>query len=196
MKKLSQINEGFLSKTLSRVKSGEERLEDRIESNIDEFEEIDLGFPFVFADRNLVINGEDKFTWEDFESYRSYIEMQGWRLPNFEELPKCFFRSRYPDRLHDYITYKYDKGKVYFESKKGIDVLEIYIDNPYGQDFWCDWIPEFDNVENKIKRGVDSQNARGWGVASWRYVQGNNPVDFNNYNKMKKLSIRLIKDKK
>ena len=58
MRKLSQINEGLWSKGIERSKTDNERIEDKIDSNIDKQKTVDLGFPFLIADNDFKIKDE------------------------------------------------------------------------------------------------------------------------------------------
>lgn len=87
MKKLSQINEGFLSKTINRSKTGEARIEDRIDSNISDLKEVDFGLSFVFADKDLLIDGKCIIKYDIIKEHLNGVfKSTGWRLPNMDEL--------------------------------------------------------------------------------------------------------------
>ena len=60
------ITEGFLSKTLSRVKSGEERIEDKINSNIDKLKGIDIGLPFLISDDFFETIDKEKISFDEY----------------------------------------------------------------------------------------------------------------------------------
>ena len=88
MKKLSDINEGFMTRSLNRNKSGEERLGNKLTTNINELSEVDMGddYPYVFSDEVLDINGQTTFTFEEISKYRSQFEINGWRLPTYDDI--------------------------------------------------------------------------------------------------------------
>lgn len=87
MKKLSEINEGFWKDGIKRAKTGALRKEDIINSNINNFKEIDLGdfCPFYIADINLEIDNEEFITFDEWRSHKSKIEKTGWRMPTKDE---------------------------------------------------------------------------------------------------------------
>ena len=84
------ILEGIWSKGIERSKTGEIRRENIIpESNLDKITEIDLGFPFVFASRNLKLNGRYEITYKEFLEFEDEINKHyGWRLPTEEDIKK------------------------------------------------------------------------------------------------------------
>ena len=89
MKKLSKINEGLWKSGIERSRSGELRKEDRIPpNNLSELQEIDFipTLPFVFADRNLEINGNEMISAGFYEHNYTKIEKSGWRLPTVDEI--------------------------------------------------------------------------------------------------------------
>ena len=83
--KEKKLNEGLWSKGIERSKTGEERLGDVIDSNVKELKPVDLGFDFLFADQNLIIEGNDRFTYADLKPYLEYIHKHGWRLMTKDE---------------------------------------------------------------------------------------------------------------
>ena len=80
------INEGLWASGMKRAENGEERLGDMIDSNIKELKPVDLGFDFLFADQNLIIEGNDRFTYNDLKPYLEYIHKHGWRLMTKDEV--------------------------------------------------------------------------------------------------------------
>lgn len=77
-----------------------QRDEDKFVTNIDEMEEVDLGrsFPIIFADRDLIINGQDYFDWFFVESVLEKIKKTGWDLPPYKGFDEMFYKSTYPHR--------------------------------------------------------------------------------------------------
>lgn len=100
------INEGFIGKTLNRYKSGEERIEDKVNSNINTLEGIDLGLPFLIADTDLIINDKQSFTYEEMLKHVKFIESKGWRVPTDKDIDKLRNDIKYDmdyDRRSQYI---------------------------------------------------------------------------------------------
>lgn len=132
VKKYSEfVGEGFVNKTLKRTRLGDERQEDKISTNIDQFKEVDLGFDFVFADRNLVINGEEEMTYKELLSYYDYLKTTGWRPITDIELKKSLLCQYHGDYNLNYeITYtKYPENSTVVFKRKGFDdTLEMDID--------------------------------------------------------------------
>ncbi|MCM1217055.1 MAG: hypothetical protein NC548_21365 [Lachnospiraceae bacterium] len=82
------INEGFLSKTINRAKSGGARIEDKLPpNNLKDLKPIDIGLPFLIADDVLWINKTKFFSLND-ETYSliDKIEKTGWRLPTVDDV--------------------------------------------------------------------------------------------------------------
>ena len=131
MKKLSQIQEGFLSKTINRSKSGEERIEDKIQTNISEMKEVDMGNPYLnFADIDLEINGENMFTWEEYLKYKKYIESTEWRLPVVNSL---FKNDWYKINRVNYTEEELDNGdRIYSGTSKNTgETLSFLVEDMY-----------------------------------------------------------------
>ena len=94
------IKEGLWSKGLERAQSGEERIGDKIDSNINELNGVDLGLPFLIADEDLKVENKDEFTFDEMNHYRKMIEKNGWRIPTIKDLQdnldKPFLKYTYP----------------------------------------------------------------------------------------------------
>ncbi|MCM1217056.1 MAG: hypothetical protein NC548_21370 [Lachnospiraceae bacterium] len=209
MRKLSQINEGFLSKTLNRAKTGEERNEDKLpQNNIKNLKEVDLGFPIVFANRDLIIGDKTDFTWFEFEEYRKSIENTGWRLPGWDEIIQYFLKSKYsPEELRDDISinYTYDQFEgthLVITRKSFKDELDIVIFNDCSQSYWSDWSYAYDcpNTGDKNLDTGTRETARMYRFANPNYAYRNKNscqvLTKGNAEKTNKLRIRLVKDKK
>ena len=92
--KNKSVSEGFWKDSIKRAKTGEKRIEDRFNSNIGNLNTVDLGVDEVlFADKDLIINGDDSFEWDDVKRHIPLIEKEGWRIPTIDEMKKWFFRS-------------------------------------------------------------------------------------------------------
>lgn len=189
------IKEGLWSKGVDRSKSGEERLENKVVLNTNEFKEIDLGFPFVFANIDLTVDGDEKITWLKFEDIKLQIERTGWRLPGWHELKKLLFKfAGNPPELNDdlnvYTKYEMNKTFVYVKSKKTDEMLEFVIDNPYGQSYWCGY-----DKTSLEKNSALIKNARIMRINDPKYAYNGMLFSFENEDKNEKLKIRLVKDK-
>ena len=196
------IEEGFLSKTINRSKTGEIRLEKKLPSNnINQFKEIDLDLPIVFADKDLVINGKDKFTWEEVEDYKEGIHYLGWRLPTWDEVKKYFLKKKSASsyELQDDFNIKKE-----YDEYKG-DILHIYklknqsnqLDIPIttlGQRYWADWSETFDEKldEDTLKK---RDTARAYVFYNPDYVHEKDIIFTTNEEKKNKIKVRLVKDK-
>lgn len=195
MRKASEIVFELWSKGVERNLTGEDRLEDKHVSNIKDFKEVDLGFPFVFADVDLIVDGNDDFTWYDFENLRSYIEKTGWRLPNFEEINRLFFKHSSREITHDYIIFDYERKNGYdvahISVKNFPGVLDVNIDNPHATYFWADWSSKQDEINPK----ADKTTARMWMIRNDKYVRSGDYFSTGNLYKDKQIKIRLVKDK-
>ena len=74
-----------------------QRDEDKFVTNIDEMKEIDLGknFMLTFADRDLIINGQDKFNWFYVESVLDKIKKIGWDLLPYKGFNSMFQKKKF-----------------------------------------------------------------------------------------------------
>ncbi|MCM1217054.1 MAG: hypothetical protein NC548_21360 [Lachnospiraceae bacterium] len=64
-------------------------------------------FPFVFADRDLVIDDEDEFTYGDVKNHIQHFKSTGWRLPSYDDifgLASKMFSKDNCDYKTDYTT--------------------------------------------------------------------------------------------
>lgn len=140
MKKLSQINEGFLSKTINRARTGEDRKEDKIKSNIEQLEPVDLGLPFLIADKDFeldeeVENQNKKFKWSEVEQLKPMFNKHGWRLPTLKELQKYINQS-----FLDYEEVPTKQGAKI--TIRNIDTHEKLYINPetwFAHLYWCEF---------------------------------------------------------
>ena len=171
MKKLSHIEEGFLSKTLGRAKSGEERIEDRITSNIDDLEEINLG-DIKIADEDIEINGEEVFTYYDMIKYKPYIEQHGWKILDLETMVNIV-------HSFDYSCVPYD-DETYLISHKNSDD-EILLPRH------CEWWVDNTNLKRKISFAEHPNSTHGNVLSTIRNF------DYNIRIKHALLPIRLIR---
>ena len=172
MRKLSEINEGFMTRSLNRNKSGEERLGNRINSNINELESVDLDLDFLIADKDLEVDGKTLFTWDELLKLEKYVKSNGWRIPTRTELD-CDGGVNDPEK----IEYMYSQPKDMYlisikDSKKD---LIIKMDDWYGHEFWC----------------IGDDPTR-WKISNGRLVQTS---IFSEVGGDDKFHIRLVKDK-
>ena len=82
MKKLSKITEGILGDIAKRDLSGEKKKEDVI-GNIKQIQPVDVGCSVLWADRDLEVDGEYLFT---FDEAMDFVKNSEWRLPTLEEV--------------------------------------------------------------------------------------------------------------
>ena len=190
------VNEGLWSKTLNRGRKGEERLENRIVLNIKDMKPIDLGEGVLIADIDLTINGEEKFDYYRLQEIKHHIAKTGWRVPKWTELKLTILKTRFlPPEMKDEMivdTKSVNNGTmVYLKSKDTNETVEFYLDNPYGQIYWCDY------DEADIDRGFDDEhhNARVMQVSDPKYSYNNSLFTFQNNSKDKESKVRLVKDR-
>ena len=121
MKKISEINEGFMTRSLNRHKSGKERLENTphlpTPNNLKDLEPIDIGLDFLIADKPLMIQKEQFFNKiDEMLEYIDEVKKVGWRLPLEKEVNELL--------KFDHDRVKYDdsrtrEGEVFFYSEDG-----------------------------------------------------------------------------
>ena len=189
------IKEGLWSKGIERSKTGEERLGDKLVTNIDQLNWIDLGFDFLISDVNFEIDGNEKITYIELENAFSHIKSKGCRVPGWHELKSSLLKSQgTPLELYDWLkvyTKSEQRGThVYLESDKTHKKVEFYIDNPYGQSYWC----RYDKTSLE-KNSASIQNARIMRINDPKYAYEGMLFSFENEDKNEKLKVRLVKDK-
>ena len=163
----NELNEGLWSKGINRSKTGEERLEDKLNSNIKNLKEIDLGLPFLIADDDLTIQHIDEFTHSDMERYKEFVESHGWRFPTCEEL-QDYINS-------DFLEYTDGNDSMVIFSKKTKQSVTFNKDTKFKSMHWC-------VSDNEVKWVISGQFA----CCSMFYVEIHDGVTYH---------IRLIKDK-
>lgn len=189
MKKLSIINENIFDGIGKRSKGGIVRKEDN--TNISELKQIDLGkdFPVYFADKDFISAGNDVFTWSDAENIMSKLNNSGWRLPKYDEIIDMFFKSTFRHILKDNIEQSFKPNEYVSITNKDTGVsITFYIDNNFGNGYWCDW-----SNDDKTNNRTSGPNAREF-FAGDSFGDGIY-ISTNNENKEKELKIRLVKDK-
>lgn len=191
MRKLSQINEGMWKSGVNRAKSGELRKEDVTNTNIDKFEEINLGAfcPFYVASQDLTIDDEHKITFTTWKEYREQIRKTGWRMP----------------------TYKDWKNIVMEHCKVGVDISDddstynafLTVNNPFNPRLWFDVdVPRHEAIKYWLDFNDDDENDYGLIAGTFEIYLGSkfrkdvrgvfNATNINEDG----VRIRLIKDKK
>ena len=84
------INEGLWKSGIERSRTGIVRKEDELDipNNVKDLNEIDFcpELPFVFADKDLELNGEKKIPAGNFGEIEEKINKMGWRLPTIDEI--------------------------------------------------------------------------------------------------------------
>lgn len=173
--------------TLTKEYFGEiERAEDKFETNIKDLKEVDLGkdFPLIFANEDLIVNGENKFDWYFVESILDKIKKTGWDLPPYKGFDSMFYKSTYPHIKKDNIKSKwipYEGGII--ETTDSNEKLIFRAKNKeFGEDYWCGADKDLSN----------SKTARSFNMGDTGFSV---IVVSNNQDKYKKCKIRLIKYK-
>ena len=171
MKKLSDINEGFMTRSLNRNKSGEERIESKITSNIGELNEVDLGVVKI-SDEDVEINGEEIFTYYDMIKYKPYIEKLGWKILDFDTMMDiiCSF---------DIACVPYDDNSYSIKNKK--TGQEIFISRHV--EWWVD------NTDVKRRKKIAEHPNSTYGNTLTTITH----IDYNVKTKNALLPIRLIR---
>lgn len=183
MIKLSQIDEGFLSKTYDRYKNGYERKESKLNSNLYTIEGIDLDLPFLIANEDLIINDQYKFDWNELQSYMETINKYGWRLPTWKEIDSI---EKNKDNIVFYIEQQsHDTYIVKVISKSNKENIVFYIQGRYGQSYWCDG----DKMRTSIGESFRVHTTR-------ESMFGNHYMSHENTSNGAHIRVRLVKDKK
>ena len=202
MKRLSEITESIWSDMQERGTGDTIKKEDQIITNIKDMKPVDLGsdVPVYFADIDLEVNGEVKFTWEEVKGFIQKIEETGWELPAGPKgMQSIFYNGNQPPRFRDDA---YEKKWVPFvggtlTSNENDAKLFFPSDNYYLEVYWC--------VDDNYKKGDLDTYSLKFG-ASKRNTQRSfivgDPNDFNGClirtnNEMveRKCRIRLIRYK-
>ena len=177
-----------MTRSLNRNKSGEERIENKITSNINDLVEVDLGLPFYFADKDLIVDKSDNFQKEDVLRLLNHFEKNGWRLPT----KKDFFNNVVSEKndgtiIMDFLFRKREgKNEFYLELKGNGNKIELPFESRLATFYWLgDDIFEKDCIKLwLIENGLSTTKIKLVVVCDVPF--------FVERNKMK---IRLIKDK-
>ena len=195
------VNESIWSNINKRSEGSIERKEDQLITNIKEIEPVDLGsdVPVYFADRDLEVNGEIEFTWDEVLGFILQIEKTGWELPTGPKgMQYLFYFGNQPPRFNDE-----DYKKKWIPSQGGIltsreNNVELHFpsNNKHVQSYWC--------ADDDYKKGdLDTYMIKMSGPhVTARSFEVGNPNDYfgclirtNNQMVNKKCRIRLIRDK-
>lgn len=176
------------TKLYKRWNKGEGRKEDEFHSNIDDFKTVDLGkeFPVLFADVDLIVNGNDKFLWDEVVLMIDKIKKTDWRLPNYSEMRHMFYKGN-RQRPKDNVTIEWRPEKHgAVTSKETGETLYFPIDTTYGEAYWIG--TELLDT-SKIAKGLHVGNPRVNNgclirVSTFSFHQETYPA-----------KIRLVKDK-
>ena len=196
MRKLSESVWGDIRK---KSLGQEYRGEDTFKFNIDEMKAVDLdeSIPFLWADIDLVANGDTTFNRETLDRMLPQIEKTGWRLPNGpEELINNFIKVII--RLGDKIDTKWIpyEGATYTNTETGVVLSFPTPNEKWGWSYWAkdDYFVKY---PEKLTPDVFSVNDRCFDVCDYHYQESKKMVlmDFNNNDKTKRLHVRLVKDK-
>lgn len=177
MRVLSKLTDEYFGKS--------EREEEKIVTNIDELQEVDLGksFPIIFADRDLNINGQEYFDWFYVESILDKIKKTGWTLPPYKGFDKMFYKSTYPHIKKDNIInnfVSYEGGMI--KTAESDQILRFETNRAFGETYWLDADKDLSN----------SKTARAFNMGDTRFDA---IVISNNEPKEAKCKIRLAKYK-
>ena len=75
------VNERLFNSTVKRAGGNEDRLEDKMDWNLYDMEIVDIGLPYVFAERDFVIDGDTCcFTVEEIKELEPHFQRLGWRM--------------------------------------------------------------------------------------------------------------------
>lgn len=173
------------TKLYKRWEGGELRKEDEFRSNTDDLKPVDLGkdFPVLFADADLIVNGADKFTWDEVESMIPKIEKTGWRLPTYAEIQKMFYKYTQPPTPKDNVVICWEPKKYgVIHSKENGKMLYFPTDEKYCESYWLGDLPK-----NPI-------TARGFEIGDGGTYYGC-IIRTNNFEKTETCKVRLVKDK-
>ena len=172
MKKLSEINEGFWKDGIKRAKNNIVRQEDKIDSNVYDLKEIDLGFPFLVANEPLTIEGKDDICYSDFaiSDEKKKIEKLGWRIPRPKELEKILFSGEISTEImQDGMFFAYslelenNNDKITLGTYYGLDVLKLWCPehdspvDPFSKIFSID----YSKSDNKVRR-IETSQQKYW----------------------------------
>ena len=129
------IEEGFLSKTINRSKSGEERKEDMISSNIDQLKPIEIHnkLDIKFADDILIYNNKDVFTEKEMlelqdgfiKKYNDRPGFDFWYVPHENDIKKML-------KLKSIKFSNDEDGNLVITNNRTKTVLKTN-----GKIFWC-----------------------------------------------------------
>jgi len=136
MKKLSNITESIWSDIQDRSSGETVRKEDEV-GNLHELKPIDMDGSVLWADKNLIYDREELFTFH--EAYE-LIKNSTWRLPTREEVAELDGHNIYYDKQYIYLD---DDKKLSFK-KCGVEYIPK-IGNPFTID------------ENKVFYGWTSE---------------------------------------
>ena len=122
---------------MKRAQTGEERIEDKIDSNINSLQGVDVGLPFLIADMDLEVDGKTTFSFDEMKHYKNtIIEKNGWRIPTIEDLQynldKPFLKFTYEDYTYIELKNTKNNNSVIFDfPKKTInEILYWLVDSP------------------------------------------------------------------
>ena len=181
----SDVNEGLWSKGFERSKTGEERIENKIQTNIETMDVVDIGHPiYVFADKDLEVEGEEMFVYKNYLEVKDYLNSKGWEIPETSDLMSCFVLDKldYEVVEHDDDTYT-----ISGTSNKTGETLSFTIDDNYRYMRYMCELPK--NTKDKYVKSTC--------IGSWEISRN---YKFNIFSKSSNtvslFKIRLVKRKK
>ena len=196
--KETPLKEGLWSAGMKRVENNEDRLENKVNSNIKKLGEIDLGFPFVFADKDFEVSGDNKFTWEQVQGFLPHIEAHGWRLLSDDDVYNFYTNNFLPHKMkpefetNEYTDHAYSRF-LSIEREGFEDILTFKLYDKNFAYYWCDYSEHLKKTNTKEELDGLS-TAKGVEIhLSNRY--GFQPIETNNFGKNTVRRVRLVKDK-
>ena len=187
-----RVNESVWSDMQDRGNGDLVKKEDEV-GNIGSLKPIDIGGSVLWADRDLEIDGEHLFK---FEEVSNFIDANGWRLPTLEEVrelkEKCTFEN-----VGDYFT---GNRKLVFKRRGMIYNTSVSHGNEYPtflDDYWG-WTSEpYINTSGSKPQNIHCfVIARSGNVVNLLVTPKNfNPFDSVTTDKSAKLCVRLVRSK-
>lgn len=190
------IAEGMWKSGVNRAKSGEEREENKIHSNIRELKPVNVcnELPFLFADGDFIVDGnKNTFTWHEVENLKPHFEKNGWRLMRNDETSTLIALYKRGERC----PFKWVEGEDDGFGIKNKETDEVAYFKPikilkknYSKKecrYWTDW-----HIEDTEDAGFFLKNMAGTVIFDpcGRFKVIHQMVDRN-----EEWKVRLIKDK-
>lgn len=185
------INESLWKSGINRSKSGEERLEDKIHSNIKELKPVIFSdsYTYAFADKDFEIEGKTEFTWDEVEELKPHFEKHGWRLIREDEVMQTLMKNQKfsfcvgGKDMQDQGFKNKDTNETVFFTPQNIDVRNIVCR------YWTEFDKKYDD-NKKLKNFLFKDTANTFNISVYSQFK----VTMRFVNKNSHYKIRLIKD--